>query len=161
VKLSGHPSILLNHRECSPLGVNKGVNVTPRGQISPLGARGEVKNGPQDSSKMWLSITYTETAVFVYCIPIQRFLCSWLLFRSCLTWLNWLSFLCCDLLEVCQKHPEKDWSNHLPTYMVKQVCKAHACMRMYLNTDLTKHFKCHSHTDTYICIYLYLGTFLH
>jgi hypothetical protein len=23
------------------------VNFTPRGQISPLGARGEVKNGPQ------------------------------------------------------------------------------------------------------------------
>jgi hypothetical protein len=28
------------------MGVNKGVNIPPRGQISPLGARGEVKNGP-------------------------------------------------------------------------------------------------------------------
>jgi hypothetical protein len=46
VKLSVCPSILINNRECSPLGVNKGVNFTPRGQISPLGARGEVKNGP-------------------------------------------------------------------------------------------------------------------
>jgi hypothetical protein len=27
--------------------VNKGDNFTPRGQISSLGARGEVKNGPQ------------------------------------------------------------------------------------------------------------------
>jgi hypothetical protein len=47
VKFSVRPSIRLNHRECSPLGVNEGVNFTPRGQISPLGARGEVKNGPQ------------------------------------------------------------------------------------------------------------------
>jgi hypothetical protein len=28
------------------MGVNKGVNIPPRGQISPLGVRGEVKNGP-------------------------------------------------------------------------------------------------------------------
>jgi hypothetical protein len=27
------------------VGVNEGVNILPRGQISPLGARGEVKNG--------------------------------------------------------------------------------------------------------------------
>jgi hypothetical protein len=59
VKFSVRPSILLNNRECSPLGVNEGVNFAPRGQISslgakftprgqnsPLGARGEVKNGP-------------------------------------------------------------------------------------------------------------------
>jgi hypothetical protein len=58
VKFSVRPSILLNSRECSPLGVNEGVNTTPRGQISPLGttltlgwssplrARREVKNGP-------------------------------------------------------------------------------------------------------------------
>jgi hypothetical protein len=26
--------------------VNEGVNIPPRGQSSPLGARGEVKNGP-------------------------------------------------------------------------------------------------------------------
>jgi hypothetical protein len=31
--------------ECSPL--DEGVNISPRGQISPLGARGEVKNVPQ------------------------------------------------------------------------------------------------------------------
>jgi hypothetical protein len=46
VKFSVRPSILLNNRESSPLGVNEGVNFAPRGQISPLGARGEVKNGP-------------------------------------------------------------------------------------------------------------------
>jgi hypothetical protein len=46
--------------ECSPLGVNEGVIIpprgqilplgakfTPRGEVLPLGARGEVKNGPQ------------------------------------------------------------------------------------------------------------------
>jgi hypothetical protein len=35
--------------------VNKGVNIHPRGQISPLGAKVEVKNGPQDglSSLPW------------------------------------------------------------------------------------------------------------
>jgi hypothetical protein len=27
----------INSRECSPLGVNKGVNIPPRGQISTLG----------------------------------------------------------------------------------------------------------------------------
>jgi hypothetical protein len=48
VKFSVRPSILLNKIECSPLGVNEGVNFTPRGQISHLGARGEVKNGPQE-----------------------------------------------------------------------------------------------------------------
>jgi hypothetical protein len=47
VKFSVCPSIILNSRECSPLGVNKGVNIPPRVQISLLGARGEVKNGPQ------------------------------------------------------------------------------------------------------------------
>jgi hypothetical protein len=47
VKFSVHPSILLSSRECSPLGVNEWVNISPRGQISPQGARGEVKNGPQ------------------------------------------------------------------------------------------------------------------
>jgi hypothetical protein len=31
--------------------VNKGVNILPRGQISPLGARGEVKYGPQVSDR--------------------------------------------------------------------------------------------------------------
>jgi hypothetical protein len=25
--------------ECSPLGVNEGVNIPPRGQISPLGVK--------------------------------------------------------------------------------------------------------------------------
>jgi hypothetical protein len=46
VKFFVRPSILLNSRECSPLGVNEGVNISPRRQISPLGARGKVKNGP-------------------------------------------------------------------------------------------------------------------
>jgi hypothetical protein len=36
----------VNSKECSPLGVNEGVNIPPRGQSSPLWARGEVKNGP-------------------------------------------------------------------------------------------------------------------
>jgi hypothetical protein len=31
--------------------VNEGVNIPPRGQISPLGARGEVKNGPLFTQK--------------------------------------------------------------------------------------------------------------
>jgi hypothetical protein len=39
VKFSVRPSILLNSRECSPLGVNKGVYIPPRGQISPLGTK--------------------------------------------------------------------------------------------------------------------------
>jgi hypothetical protein len=47
VKFSVRPSIFLNSRECSPLGVNEGVNIPLRGHISPLGARGEVKSGPQ------------------------------------------------------------------------------------------------------------------
>jgi hypothetical protein len=48
-----HPSILLNSRECSP----QGVNISPRGQISPLGVklplgdRVEVKNGPLVSQR--------------------------------------------------------------------------------------------------------------
>jgi hypothetical protein len=51
VKLfSVRPSILLNNIEYSPLRVNEGVNITPRGKISPLGARGEVKNVPQVDS---------------------------------------------------------------------------------------------------------------
>jgi hypothetical protein len=62
---SVRPSILLNSRECSPLGVYEGVNIIPRGQISPLGAkfiprgevypcgaRGEGKNGPQGDKKV-------------------------------------------------------------------------------------------------------------
>jgi hypothetical protein len=39
VKLSVCPSILLNNKESSPLGVNEGVKFTPRGQSSPLGAK--------------------------------------------------------------------------------------------------------------------------
>jgi hypothetical protein len=39
VNFSAHPSILLNSRECSPLGVNEGVNTPSRRQISPLGAK--------------------------------------------------------------------------------------------------------------------------
>jgi hypothetical protein len=42
VKFSVRPYILLNSRECSHLR----VNITPRIQISPLGSRGEVNNGP-------------------------------------------------------------------------------------------------------------------
>jgi hypothetical protein len=32
-----YSSILLDSRECSPLGVNEGVKIPPRGQTSPLG----------------------------------------------------------------------------------------------------------------------------
>jgi hypothetical protein len=39
VEISVRPSILLSSRECSPPGVNKGVNISPRGHISPLGAK--------------------------------------------------------------------------------------------------------------------------
>jgi hypothetical protein len=39
VKFSVRPSILLNYRECSPLVLNNGVNIPPRGQISPLGVK--------------------------------------------------------------------------------------------------------------------------
>jgi hypothetical protein len=39
VKFSVRPSILQNSRECSPLGVNEGVNIPPKGQISPLRAK--------------------------------------------------------------------------------------------------------------------------
>jgi hypothetical protein len=48
VKFFVRPSILLNSRVFSLMGVNEGVNIRPRGQISPLGpgARSEVKNGP-------------------------------------------------------------------------------------------------------------------
>jgi hypothetical protein len=53
VKISVRPSIILK-RSC--LGANKRVNISPREQISPLGAkitsRGEVKNGPQEI--LWL-----------------------------------------------------------------------------------------------------------
>jgi hypothetical protein len=35
VKFSVCPSIFLNSRECSPLGVNKGVNIAPGGQVHP------------------------------------------------------------------------------------------------------------------------------
>jgi hypothetical protein len=42
VKFSVCPSILLNNRECSTPGVNERVKIP----ISPLGARGEVKNDP-------------------------------------------------------------------------------------------------------------------
>jgi hypothetical protein len=51
-KFSVCPSILLNNRKCSHLGVNEGMNFEPRGQISPLGARGEVKNTPQVFTRM-------------------------------------------------------------------------------------------------------------
>jgi hypothetical protein len=44
VKFSVRPAILINSRVFT-LEVNEGVNISPRGQMSPLGARGEVKNG--------------------------------------------------------------------------------------------------------------------
>jgi hypothetical protein len=47
VKFSVCPSILLNNRECSTLGVNEGVNIPPRGQISPQGWSQEWPSGPQ------------------------------------------------------------------------------------------------------------------
>jgi hypothetical protein len=49
----GWRPFLPNSRKCSPLGVNEGVNLLPREQISPLRARGEVKNGPEWSRVSW------------------------------------------------------------------------------------------------------------
>jgi hypothetical protein len=49
VKFSVCPSILLNSKECSPLGVNEGVNITPGLQISPPGA----KFIPRDEIHPW------------------------------------------------------------------------------------------------------------
>jgi hypothetical protein len=46
VKFTVCPSILLNSRECSPLGVNEGVKIPPRGQISPLGVRAPFLTSP-------------------------------------------------------------------------------------------------------------------
>jgi hypothetical protein len=40
------PSIILNSREYSPLGVKEGVHILPREKMSPLGARGNIRNGP-------------------------------------------------------------------------------------------------------------------
>jgi hypothetical protein len=59
-EFSVDPSILLNCRVCSPLGVKEGVNIPPRGQISPLGARGEVKNGPLERKPgiFWLQLIF-------------------------------------------------------------------------------------------------------
>jgi hypothetical protein len=60
VKFSVCPSILLNSRQCSPRGVIEGMNIPPRGQISPLGAkftsRGEVKNGPLNTGSHWATL---------------------------------------------------------------------------------------------------------
>jgi hypothetical protein len=50
VKFSIRPSILLNSGECPLLGVNEGVNIPSRGQISPLEANHVVKNWPQVSN---------------------------------------------------------------------------------------------------------------
>jgi hypothetical protein len=47
-------SILLNSRECSPLGVNEGVNIPHRGQISPLGDK--FTRGGQSWSQEWPSV---------------------------------------------------------------------------------------------------------
>jgi hypothetical protein len=46
VKFYVCPSILLNSRERSPMGVNKEVNIPPRVQSSPLEANHVVKNWP-------------------------------------------------------------------------------------------------------------------
>jgi hypothetical protein len=53
VKFSVRPFILLNSRECSPLGVNKGVSISPRGQISPLGAKFKFNTGGQVQVHPW------------------------------------------------------------------------------------------------------------
>jgi hypothetical protein len=45
---------------------NEGVNIPPRGQISPLGDRGEVKNGPQApevSYSNWLLGTFNPPGI--------------------------------------------------------------------------------------------------
>jgi hypothetical protein len=45
VKFSVRPTILLNSRECSSLGVNEGVNILPREQSLPRGATILLKTG--------------------------------------------------------------------------------------------------------------------
>jgi hypothetical protein len=45
--------------------VNEGVNFTPRGQLSPLGAKGEVKNGPQ--APILPKVTNLGLQIFVTC----------------------------------------------------------------------------------------------
>jgi hypothetical protein len=57
---------LHSSKQCSPLGVNEGVNILPRGQFSPLGARGEVKNG------LALSVSWTQS----YNFDLQRQRCK-------------------------------------------------------------------------------------
>jgi hypothetical protein len=55
-------------------GVNEGVNFTPRGQISPLGARGEVKNGPQALLSVTVGrIGSQEPILRQRCNKLQRF----------------------------------------------------------------------------------------
>jgi hypothetical protein len=49
VNFSVRPTILLNSWECSPLGVNEGVNIHRRGQISPL----EAKFTPRGEVHLW------------------------------------------------------------------------------------------------------------
>jgi hypothetical protein len=66
VKFSVRPSILLNSRQCSPPGGDRGVEISTRGQISPLATkltpRGEVKNGP----------LFTQNMTFALCSSVQH-----------------------------------------------------------------------------------------
>jgi hypothetical protein len=75
-EISVRPSILLNTRECGPLGVNKGVNVPswgqssplgdkvhPRGQCSPLGA----KFTPRGKLYPWGQTNLLKTGLWLRC----------------------------------------------------------------------------------------------
>jgi hypothetical protein len=81
VKYSVCPSILLNNIECSPLGVNEGVNFTPRGQISPLGpgARGEVKNALKADVGCKLS-TYLVAKFRFFGITFRISICTYVMY---------------------------------------------------------------------------------
>jgi hypothetical protein len=68
VKFSVCPSILLNNRECSPLG----VNIYPRGQILPTGAKFTPKDevhpwGPGVKLRMALW-AFTKALAFLCCV---------------------------------------------------------------------------------------------
>jgi hypothetical protein len=70
MKFSARPSILLNNKEYSPLGVNEGVNFTPGAKFTP---RGEVIPwGPGVKLRMSLRILSSKKRMSVH---IQKLAC--------------------------------------------------------------------------------------
>jgi hypothetical protein len=56
--------------------VNEGVNIPPRAQLSPLGARGEVKNGPQAVTNKTKNIIFRKDFNFEVSKCPQWFVCN-------------------------------------------------------------------------------------